>query len=58
MLTLAPPAVIASLVHGDIKPENFLLGQPGSAHEKKIFLTNFGLGMLLRKVVLSVHEDT
>ncbi|CAM0876791.1 unnamed protein product [Alopecurus aequalis] len=31
------------LVHGDVKPENFLLGQPGSAYEKKLFLTNFRL---------------
>ncbi|XP_024313087.1 casein kinase 1-like protein HD16 isoform X1 [Brachypodium distachyon] len=30
-------------VHGDIKPENFLLGQPGSADEKKLFLISFGL---------------
>jgi serine/threonine protein kinase len=29
-----------------VKPENFLLGQPGSADEKKIFLIDFGLGML------------
>ncbi|CAM0876792.1 unnamed protein product [Alopecurus aequalis] len=31
------------LVHGDIKPENLLLGRPGSGHENKLFLTNFGL---------------
>uniref|UniRef100_M8BH55 non-specific serine/threonine protein kinase n=1 Tax=Aegilops tauschii TaxID=37682 RepID=M8BH55_AEGTA len=30
-------------IHGDVKPENFLLGQPGSAQEKKLFLINFGL---------------
>jgi CRP-like cAMP-binding protein len=32
-------------VHGDVKPENFLLGQPGSPDEKKLFLIDLGLGM-------------
>lgn len=31
-------------VHGDVKPENFLLGQPGSSDEKKLFLIDLGLG--------------
>ncbi|PKA45820.1 Casein kinase I isoform delta-like [Apostasia shenzhenica] len=30
-------------VHGDVKPENFLLGQPGTADEKKLFLIDLGL---------------
>ncbi|XP_047086238.1 casein kinase 1-like protein HD16 [Lolium rigidum] len=30
------------LVHGNVKPDNFLFGQRGSAHEKKLFLTSFG----------------
>ncbi|XP_044390878.1 casein kinase 1-like protein HD16 [Triticum aestivum] len=30
-------------IHGDVKPEIFLLGQPGSAQEKKLFLINFGV---------------
>lgn len=33
-------------MHGDVKPENFLLGQPGSADEKKLYLIDLGLGML------------
>ena len=33
-------------VHGDVKPENFLLGQPGSVDEKKLYLVDLGLGML------------
>lgn len=36
----------ARFVHGDVKPENFLLGQPGSPDEKKLFLIDLGLGML------------
>ncbi|ONM57913.1 protein kinase-related [Zea mays] len=30
-------------VHGDVKPENFLLGQPGSPEDKKLYLTDLGL---------------
>lgn len=33
-------------VHGDVKPENFLLGQPGTADDKKLYLIDLGLGML------------
>ncbi|CAA6674264.1 unnamed protein product [Spirodela intermedia] len=29
-------------VHGDVKPENLLLGKPGSSGEKKLFLIDFG----------------
>ena len=31
-------------MHGDVKPENFLLGPPGTADEKKLFLVDLGLG--------------
>ncbi|XP_042498035.1 casein kinase 1-like protein HD16 isoform X2 [Macadamia integrifolia] len=30
-------------VHGDVKPENFLLGTPGTPDEKKLFLVDLGL---------------
>ncbi|KAI5651244.1 hypothetical protein M9H77_37249 [Catharanthus roseus] len=30
-------------VHGDVKPENFLLGPPGTPNEKKLFLVDLGL---------------
>ena len=33
-----------SYVHGDVKPENFLLGQPSTPQEKKLFLVDLGLG--------------
>ncbi|XP_010424160.1 PREDICTED: casein kinase 1-like protein HD16 [Camelina sativa] len=33
-------------VHGDVKPENFLLGQPGTADEKKLYLIDLGLESL------------
>lgn len=31
-------------VHGDVKPENYLLGQPGTPHEKRLYLVDLGLG--------------
>ncbi|ERN03898.1 hypothetical protein AMTRI_Chr05g64900 [Amborella trichopoda] len=34
---------LKGFVHGDVKPENFLLGQPGSADEKKLYLVDLGL---------------
>ncbi|KAI3411542.1 Protein kinase domain-containing protein [Psidium guajava] len=30
-------------IHGDVKPENFLLGPPGTQDEKKLFLVDLGL---------------
>lgn len=33
-------------MHGDVKPENFLLGPPGTVDEKKLFLVDLGLGIL------------
>ncbi len=30
-------------VHGDVKPENFLLGQPGTTRATKLYLVDFGL---------------
>lgn len=39
-LTLIYP----SYVHGDVKPENFLLGPPGTPEEKKTLLVDLGLG--------------
>ncbi len=36
---------IKGFVHGDVKPENFLLGAPGTDCEKKLFLVDLGLGV-------------
>ncbi|KAJ8490900.1 hypothetical protein OPV22_012621 [Ensete ventricosum] len=30
-------------IHGDVKPENFLLGQPATPQEKKLYLVDLGL---------------
>ena len=40
------PATSGRYVHGDVKPENFLLGPPGTNEEKKLFLVDLGLGKL------------
>ena len=34
-------------VHGDIKPENFLMGPPGGASSNRLFLVDLGLGAAL-----------
>lgn len=53
-LSLTHP-IFVRFVHGDVKPENFLLGLPGSPDEKKLFLIDLGLGMLLISKFLSMY---
>ncbi|TVU41578.1 hypothetical protein EJB05_15108 [Eragrostis curvula] len=43
-------------VHGDVKPENFLLGQPGSPDDKKLYLIDLGLASKWRESS-GVHVD-
>ena len=38
-------------VHGDVKPENFLMGPKGGNMEKKLFLVDLGLATRWRDVV-------
>nr|GMC73203.1 casein kinase 1-like protein HD16 [Ipomoea batatas] len=44
-------------VHGDVKPENFLLGQPGTPDEKKLFLVDLGLATRWRDATSGLHVD-
>ena len=44
-------------VHGDVKPENFLLGQPNSPHEKRLFLVDLGLATRWRESVCGTHVE-
>lgn len=48
-------------VHGDVKPENFLLGPPGTPDEKKLFLVDLGLGIAhdyYFYIILSIYPAT
>ncbi|KAL8522118.1 hypothetical protein ACS0TY_012315 [Phlomoides rotata] len=44
-------------VHGDVKPENFLLGTPGTPDEKKLFLVDLGLATRWRDNSTGRHVE-
>ncbi|XP_057436616.1 casein kinase 1-like protein HD16 [Lotus japonicus] len=44
-------------VHGDVKPENFLLGQPNTPQEKKLFLVDLGLATKWRDTSSGQHVE-
>ncbi|MBA0622411.1 hypothetical protein Godav_007958, partial [Gossypium davidsonii] len=44
-------------VHGDVKPENFLLGPPGTLDEKKLFLVDLGLATKWRDSSSGQHVE-
>lgn len=44
-------------VHGDVKPENFLLGQTGSPTEKKLWLVDLGLATRWRDAACDTHVE-
>ncbi|KAM7490475.1 hypothetical protein LguiA_033396 [Lonicera macranthoides] len=44
-------------VHGDVKPENFLLGPPGTPEDKKLFLVDLGLATKWRDTSTGLHVD-
>ncbi|WCJ28497.1 Protein kinase family protein [Euphorbia peplus] len=44
-------------VHGDVKPENFLLGLPGSPDEKKLYLIDLGLASKWKNASSGQHVD-
>ncbi|XP_076919434.1 casein kinase 1-like protein HD16 isoform X2 [Bidens hawaiensis] len=44
-------------VHGDVKPENFLLGQKSTSQEKKLFLVDLGLATEWRDGPSGEHVD-
>ncbi|KAL5975136.1 hypothetical protein ACLOJK_031815 [Asimina triloba] len=48
---------LRGFVHGDIKPENFLLGQPGTADEKKLYLIDLGLASRWKDETSGRHVD-
>eukprot|EP00897_Mesotaenium_endlicherianum_P007893 jgi/Mesen1/7131/ME000369S06444 len=44
-------------VHGDVKPENFLLGQPATIEEKKLFLVDLGLATRWKDASSGQHVE-
>ncbi|PKI71014.1 hypothetical protein CRG98_008595 [Punica granatum] len=44
-------------IHGDVKPENFLLGPPGTPDEKKLFLVDLGLATRWRDSSTGLHVE-
>ncbi|XP_062195421.1 casein kinase 1-like protein HD16 [Phragmites australis] len=44
-------------VHGDVKPENFLLGPPGTPEEKKLFLVDLGLATKWKDAGTGQHVE-
>lgn len=44
-------------VHGDVKPENFLLGIPGTPDEKKLFLVDLGLATRWQDSSTGLHVE-
>ncbi|KAK9130869.1 hypothetical protein Sjap_011356 [Stephania japonica] len=48
---------LRGFVHGDVKPENFLLGQPGTSDEKKLYLVDLGLSSRWKELASGRHVD-
>lgn len=44
-------------VHGDVKPENFLLGAAGSNSEKKLWLVDLGLATRWKDLLCGTHVE-
>ncbi|KAJ4846400.1 Casein kinase 1-like protein hd16 [Turnera subulata] len=48
---------LRGFVHGDVKPENFLLGLPGTSYEKKLYLVDLGLASRWRDATSGRHVE-
>lgn len=44
-------------VHGDVKPENFLLGAAGTTNDKKLWLVDLGLATRWKDSVCATHVE-
>ncbi|KAI4381900.1 hypothetical protein MLD38_007922 [Melastoma candidum] len=49
--------LLLTYVHGDVKPENLLLGPPGTLDEMKLFLVDLGLGTKWRDSSSGAHVE-
>lgn len=43
------------MIYRDIKPDNFLIGRPGSAQENDVFLVDFGMAKFYRDKTTKQH---
>ncbi|WJX83869.1 hypothetical protein P8452_66495 [Trifolium repens] len=48
---------LKGFVLGDVKPENFFLGQPGTADDKKLYLIDFGLASKWKDASFGQHFE-
>ncbi|KAK6942000.1 Protein kinase domain [Dillenia turbinata] len=48
---------LKGFVHGDVKPENFLLGQTGTPDEKKLYLIDLGLASRWKDASSGQHVE-
>lgn len=44
-------------MHGDVKPENFLLGPPSTPTEKRLYLVDLGLATRWKDSVCATHVE-
>ena len=56
-LTILEKLHAKGYVHGDVKPENFLLGPAGSPNEKRLYLVDLGLATRWRDSVCGTHVE-
>ena len=56
-LTIIEKLHAKGYVHGDVKPENFLMGPPGSANDKRLYLVDLGLATRWRDSVCGTHVE-
>ena len=56
-LTILEKLHARGYVHGDVKPENFLLGPAGSPNEKRLYLVDLGLATRWRDSVCGTHVE-
>ncbi|KAL3156612.1 Casein kinase 1-like protein hd16 [Trebouxia sp. C0009 RCD-2024] len=56
-LTILEKLHAKGYVHGDVKPENFLLGQANTTNEKRLYLVDLGLATRWKDNVCTAHVE-